>query len=907
MKYLSIRLVNYKPIYNGLGVYDIYIDLSKAIHNMIVIIADNGAGKSTIMDALEPLPDSNNKFIDGMEAMKEIYLQDNDIVYHIKFIHGYSNNKRETTKAYIRRIYQDGSSDELNENGNITSFKEVLYDELELDPNFLFLSHLSSVKRGIGVMTTSERKMLVNSLIKEVSVYNDLYKTFSKRSTAFKTIINNIVSKMNMIGDEEKVRLSLVSIENRINSLMETKDKYIEDLASHKSRAKLLDPNGDIQNTYNTIYTSLISVNDKYDKVSNDIKKSIVANFNLDENTTEEELLKYNKNITEEYSNLEVDIRVQETNVLNKLNDREKEAKDIQDKIAKLDSIKLSMEFDDIDLIIQREQSNLSILEQQVSSMGLLNSDITKEEYIIGIETLNNIKDTISVFKSDCELHIIEQVGEYIISGKSLPNIFSYDEEISKLNEIINENNLIYSKYMMMKDTLYVLKDRPENCKIDTCPFIENAVVSKHNMESIDIDKVTEIIESCRERISMLTKEKEDALEIIKYTNLFNNVIRDIKIHASVLKKLPIDSTMYTNTNKLVSLILNGYDFKEIIVLYNNINKAESIELYKQSKDRLAKLQNERKLYESKINTIDELTKAIADTNSKLDEINSELDGINKVIADNKNRLAKLNTLKMCFNNIFVMFSEKRNLESEKNKLLSSFNNIKTDMINIKESLDNIKLCNDNLANINGQITPLLEDRDKLKFGLTQLEQYKVDLQEFNAKYEKVETFKRYSSPSKDGIQNIFIELYMHQTLKLTNDILSLMFDGEFVVGDFVLNEKEFRIPVFGNGFPHDDVSSMSNAQVSMIQMIISFVLLNQSSPKYNIAKLDEPDSMLDTKNRLQFVNAFEMIRKILGIEQAIVISHNNEINLQEASIILLKYSQDIDRSYDIIFDVNNI
>jgi hypothetical protein len=122
------------------------------------------------------------------------------------------------------------------------------------------------------------------------------------------------------------------------------------------------------------------------------------------------------------------------------------------------------------------------------------------------------------------------------------------------------------------------------------------------------------------------------------------------------------------------------------------------------------------------------------------------------------------------------------------------------------------------------------------------------------------------------------------------------------MVGDFVLNEKEFRIPVFGNGLPHDDVSSMSNAQVSMIQMIISFVLLHQSSSKYNIVKLDELDSMLDTKNRLQFVYVLEKVREILGIEQTIIISHNNEINLNEASIIVLKYSQEIDESYDIIF-----
>ena len=76
----------------------------------------------------------------------------------------------------------------------------------------------------------------------------------------------------------------------------------------------------------------------------------------------------------------------------------------------------------------------------------------------------------------------------------------------------------------------------------------------------------------------------------------------------------------------------------------------------------------------------------------------------------------------------------------------------------------------------------------------------------------------------------------------------------------------------------------MSSSQVSMISMIISMVLLKQSSSKFNIVRLDEIDAGLDTNNRIQFVNTCIELIKILELDQVIMISHNmmelNSINI---------------------------
>ena len=99
----------------------------------------------------------------------------------------------------------------------------------------------------------------------------------------------------------------------------------------------------------------------------------------------------------------------------------------------------------------------------------------------------------------------------------------------------------------------------------------------------------------------------------------------------------------------------------------------------------------------------------------------------------------------------------------------------------------------------------------------------------------------------------------------------------------------------------------MSTSQKCMISMILSFVILKQSSDRYSILKIDEIDGGLDTRNRLQFSIVLDRLKTILNTEQLISISHNNEIDLSNSDIILLKYSGQDVIDGNIIYDYNNL
>jgi ABC-type oligopeptide transport system ATPase subunit len=91
-----------------------------------------------------------------------------------------------------------------------------------------------------------------------------------------------------------------------------------------------------------------------------------------------------------------------------------------------------------------------------------------------------------------------------------------------------------------------------------------------------------------------------------------------------------------------------------------------------------------------------------------------------------------------------------------------------------------------------------------------------------------------------------------------------------------------------------------------MMSMIINLVLLYQGSTKYNIASLDELDSMLDSRNRSQFVQVLYKSIDILNINQLFIISHSIETETADCDIIRLKQYQDYESSVqsgNIIYD----
>ena len=182
------------------------------------------------------------------------------------------------------------------------------------------------------------------------------------------------------------------------------------------------------------------------------------------------------------------------------------------------------------------------------------------------------------------------------------------------------------------------------------------------------------------------------------------------------------------------------------------------------------------------------------------------------------------------------------------------------------------------------------------------VKEYALCSKEFN----KIGVIRKYCSPTT-GIQTIFMEMYMNKVIGISNQLLSMLFNGEYVLQPFVVNENEFRMPVLGSGILNDDISSMSTSQICMISMILSFALMRQSSTIYNIIKIDELEGGLDSQNRLAFFDVLNNLMMTLQCEQCVMISHNAELNMKTMDVIVLKNSDPSSSYYEgnVIYDYN--
>lgn len=891
MRFASIFLSNYIGIYNGMGLTEIHIDMTLCRHRILTIRGDNGGGKSTLMKALSLFPDPNDSFIPGLPARKEIVLIDNQTAYKLVFVHGVkTNGERETTKAYITKTFGD-SIVELNENGNVTSYKDILFSELGLDANFAALSQLSNDDRGLADKKPAERKRFVNSIISSLDTYNNIYKTLTKRSSNYKSMINAIVAKLSVLGDEATLKSSLEDLEGKINALQDKKDAAVASLAKEQSRIDLLDPDGSIQLTNNKLVSEIGLADNSIVRLQESINATITVN-GIDGSDIDRAY----KQVVDRKHSLIIQNQISRNELESLLRQKEAEAEELNAKIQKLSSLQSGYSLETIMDKIAVYQAELDAIEEELRVIGLANvASISKEEYILALETLKDLDEYISAFKSATSYEYLDSIVRYYIEyGKIIDrvDIRTISDQIDQLKD--SYNDLIEQKvYVESKAGLIDrLSLRPSSCTDDSCEFIKEAIEFSKTFSQDKIASIYLQIESLRSEIDTAYKKLEDANEFNNAVNQFAMIAREVKKNAGILAKLPNGEMFGGDSSLFFERILSGYSFEYIKVLYGYINLANQFDIYKQTAKVLDEYKAELKVYESKADIIDSISEDIDRINAALSSIASKIDPMNADILAREKDIARLQELETVFDSIFAKRNEIIEISKarEQNNSLLVANQKK--MTDISISLERCSALNEEIAKLSGSLVPLMKERDKLVHSVQMMDDYQKERAELEANYEYIETIKYYSSPTT-GIQLVFMELYMGKIIALANELLGLLFGGSYVIQPFVINESEFRIPCLGSGYINDDISSMSSSQIGMISMILSFALLHHSSTKYNIIKLDEIDGPLDYNNRTLFVDVLNRIMDIMGTEQCIMISHNTEFQVEDSDVILLKHDED--------------
>ena len=888
MRWTYFKITGYIGIEDGLGLRELEIPFYKCKNNICLIVGKNGSGKSTIENALSPLPDSNSNFTSGVTASKEGALQLPDgTQYHFLINAPVDNNgNRKQAKAFIQK-----NGEELNPNGNITSYKEIIESEFDMDPNFISLTQLSSNDRGLADKRPAERKKYVTPIIDCLDTYNGINKALAKKSSIFKSHINSITSKINSVGDLETSKMNLQALEARVIGL----EQYLHDTQSEIARCESeiasKDKDGRIQDTYTEIANAVDAINMDLDNLNRSLGGYVgdieadITDINAKINRTQYTI--------DEYS-------MKNTNLIAESEDT---SRTIQLRQQRLQAMQSDFDSDNLIAELDKYTSIVSKQEEILKSCGLYGVEISKEEYIMIFSKMKEYREDSFVIMDMPELN---SAINFHKSGQSIDEyIFAHENERREQESQLQGMEKDLHKYEGMMESLSILEKRPDNCSIDECPFISKALLDASQNPKENIDRLQKEI---TKQISIIDASSGnlDTLYVMKNTyEHINDILKDAQSNATILSKF-YESHIFLNKEEYLDRLMNHNSFNEVEDCDKYIQLADSIDGYNHNKSVLNDLLAQKKIYDSKAEMIEELNKDISELYTKLSTAEETIKENNESMKLSTGLLEKYKKDLTQLQNTSHILSTIKEKTAEKEDLKQRYLSIKQDIMDIKEYVDRSNRLRNELENARMEIDPLKRDRDQLKFSIMRAEEYTAELEEYQSKYNTVEILKKFSSPSS-GIQTVYMNMYMNKTISLANDLLKLLFDGYLELMPYVINQDEFRMPVkHGNGLISDDISSCSTAQICMISMVTTIALSLQSSGIFNIFRFDEIDGGLDTENRLYFMDTIKRISNELGIEQMIMISHSIEASTNGLDLILLPLPGNHDYDYsnsNVIYD----
>jgi hypothetical protein len=873
MKLLSIRLENYIGIYNGRGDNILEVDLSQSTSNIVIIRGSNGSGKSTLLKALSPLQDDNTAIIPGMEGKKTLRYLYNGEVYEILYVHPVKNDG---SRGQVKmQVYKGMNRVELNPTWNVTSGKDIIFDLFNLDANFLTLSQLSSEDRGLADKKPAERKKFVNSIINGIEVYNNMYKVITKKYSTFKNMINTISSKIRQIGNIEELNARFINISKQVEDVSSERDKAVIEASKIDAEIGILTRDNNLEEYYKINE----EIRDNIDYISAsksqviDLSKGELSSENLYElkDIIDNSLHTFDKDISKWKS----EEAVANAKIESISREKDEAFNSLQTKITKRGTL-LDGGFSDSDLSLYKDtKAKIAELENDINGLNSSIKNLSEAEALVNamemivpvLDSLyNGLDATTKKEKYDFVKTTLDNDGKYLDQTVELSR--TYNEVSRTVGELESE----VLAYEILFDKAKSLALRPKECKIDDCSFVKEAIEASSKHPEKRINDINKEISESKTLLKSLEKDIESYKELYDFNKRFTNLHGMVLSFRKLLEKSPVDYIIdpYQLLASLDHMEKLMIDFNQIRGIFNIITtKSNYEEIIESLKEPAAK-------YEANKALIDELDSDIASLKDKLTTIDNRLmaekDAISETVTDISLTEFKIEVYTKCKS----LVDECIGLDTRNEELQAQINSLSDIALKVKTLDARMAEAKSRADRLNNDLNAILNERDKIASNKTLLEDYIRDLDLYNKNFSILETIRYYLSPTT-GIQTVFMRTYMGNIILKANELLSLIFNGQFIIQPFVINEAEFRIPCLGNGLVNDDISSMSTSQICMISMILSFAILSNSSTDYNILKLDEIDGGLDTENRIQFIGLLKQLISMVGCEQCFLISHNME------------------------------
>ena len=160
MKVTYIKLKNVAGVYVGLNKTELEIDFKNSINKIVAIVGRNGCSKSVLISSLTPFASQTSVderstlsyILQHKDGYKEIHYQDGKDEYIIKH-YWKATKETHSVKSYFMK-----NGEELNENGNVTSFNSLVEIHFGLTQEMMRLIRIGTNVNSFITLTPAKRK-----------------------------------------------------------------------------------------------------------------------------------------------------------------------------------------------------------------------------------------------------------------------------------------------------------------------------------------------------------------------------------------------------------------------------------------------------------------------------------------------------------------------------------------------------------------------------------------------------------------------------------------------------------------------------------------------------------------------------------------------------------------------------
>ena len=845
MKILYLKLTNFINIVTAFNTETIEIDFSKSNNNVVLLTGPNGSGKTSILSCLHPFPTNGNMdvrsdnpiIVPRENGYKEIHISDGDDLYVIQ--HFYTRNSdKHIIKSYIQK-----NGVELNENGNVTSFKEIVEKELGLEQDYMKLTRLGSNVTNFIDMKRQERKNFTGKIISEADIYLSYHKKIMADKNKVKINHTSDLIRRLQVDDLGELKKAQKSLQHQIEDLTEKIEKANSELSVLQYQ---LNDCGDIPAMRERIQEK--------EKELKHIQKALAraSEIKISISTLKSMIEEAKIAILKAKSALDTNV-ITRTGILNQLDSIANEIDSIRREIARIED----------DQNVKDMEANIELLRETIrrrakeSGISGYVRPCSKAEMEDLIKMLDKCMD---ILLSTYELGKgpIQKAVSFFHTKTDIEKYTRENREKIKRNKMQSLCEQVYAE--ISKDIGLLGPDckNPSGCRV--YDFYQRI----YEYATQAPDKVIE-----DETFLAYTK--------MAYNNI-QTVLKYLRDYHDIFEKMPecikdqfLMNTVLTHICNMEWIYDKDIIFHELGLITDDELQDADLEELSRQKSMLAQYKKANSNIEYFQNKLEELINSRTTLMGQLDEVKETINSLNREIAEKEASVSD-------YEDMVIAMEHEDEVETEFNDLKSKLTLASQLSLQIREKTS---ILND-LQFRKNKMSKTHQDNE---FRIENYKRYKKDLDELSSKFTDLEYLARALS-SREGIPLIFIQAYLKDIKDVANQLLDVVYDGDLHLEDFEITADEFGIPYSTKGTTVKDVIYASQGERSFISLALSFALTYKSISKYNIMLLDEIDATLDISNREKFLHVLEMQIDMIHAEQVFVISHNDMFNAYPVDIV---------------------